>query len=867
MMVYQNRTSAFRRWRWVAILLASAGVLYLLRSPETKVAEKPEAPKVAGLVEVVLAEKGKAELPIVVPQNAAPETRELALTLASYLKKMTGASFSIEEGDGSRGIVLGEQARFPALPLSFEAAPSDPRRREEYLLATHPKGLLLVGADLPGTRNAMWDFLGRQGYRQYFPGPAWEIVPSVSRMVAAYHEVQKPDFIMRSIWFSTGAYPEHREHYRDWLAKNRMDSPFHINAGHSYEGFILRNKDRFAENRELFALVKGKRQGPKLNIANPELRRLFTEAALAQLRANPNQLSVSADPSDGGGWDESEEAKAIGSPSNQAVFLANEVAEAISKEFPDRYVGMYAYNLHGEPPSITVHPGVFVLVATGFRGTNLSLQEQMQGWRKQGATLGIRDYLSYAAANYDLPDRCRQAFELEGLAKRLKDYYDWGARLYSGEASNNWGINGLLYYSAARILWDVEQTGFTKSVFEEFLENCFGPVAGEIREYYRALSPAGGPVLEPAFLRRLYDALEAARARHPGAAIDARLDDLTVYVRYLELYRNYAEAQGDQRVAAAREMFSYLYRTRLHSANAGYAIIRDLASRDRFLWDRWSPEEQKALRRGELLWEKRPPYTREEIRAFSREGVKHLPKLDFQPVSYGKDLIPARPILRQEAGLAPGVIGHQSAHHVLIYTWAEAPSTEWRIKVTATTDQKILAQGIHPHVELWASEEAEDRPVSVASSAISPGETVELVVKSPRKGLHWIILSGARWQTVELDPTKAWTLTSLSDIPHASQGGAGASTAYFYVPRGTSVIGAHIPGRGVLRDPSGRVAASFDRNGYVQVEVPSGMDGRLWKLENMRGGNFLLLTVPPYFAASPESLLLPREVVEAEGRR
>ena len=72
-------------------------------------------------------------------------------------------------------------------------------------------------------------------------------------------------------------------------------------------------------------------------------------------------------------------------------------------------------------------------------------------------------------------------------------------------------------------------------------------------------------------------------------------------MRYLELYRKYSGGHGAARVEAARAMFSHLYRARRHSANSGYAIMRDLAGRDKILKASWSPEEFAALRRGKPL--------------------------------------------------------------------------------------------------------------------------------------------------------------------------------------------------------------------------------------------------------------------------
>ncbi len=820
-------------------------------------------------MDVKIASGGKALLPVVISTKASGTMRKNAEVLASVLSKMTGGEFKVEQGDASsRGIIFGKQEDFTALPSKADFAPQNPERTEEYFILTDKGSLFLVGATDLAVQNAMWDFLGRQGYRQYFPGRIWEVIPKKTEISATINEVQKPSYLMRSVWFSGGAYPEDRRKYDDWQAKNRQASSFHISAGHSYEGFINSKKKDFAEHPEYFALVDGKRRGPKLNIANPDLRKLFVDHALSHLKKNPQALSVSADPSDGGGWDESEEAKAIGTPSDQALFLANEVARALQKDFPGKYVGMYAYNFHSAPPSIRAEKNVFVLVTTAFRGTRLGIKEQMEGWHAQGAKVGIRDYFSYAAANYDIPARCLRFESTPDVLAKIKKYHDWGARVYSSESGNNWVINGLVYYSAARALWDVGNTAFAEKLMEEFLNNCFGSCADDIRTYYQALSSAGNPVLEPGFFHTLYAALEAARARKPGEEIEARLDALTLYARYLELYRAYSCAPGNEaRIKAAKEMINHLYRSRFQGGNAGYAIIRDFSGRDQILSRAWTPEERKKLRAGDSPWasanEKAIP--REEILAMSADGLRNNPPLPFRIISFSRDLVPAESILKAEKNLPKGKIGGQGVHSLMFYTYAENPGTEWRIKISCSTKSgKNAAVSISPSISLWSDKEPEGLAVDKAEVEIQPGTTGELVVKTRFPGLHRIILEGARWQKLELDPERPWTLTSDSDTPAPSQGASETGDLYFYVPKGTRVLGAHIPGRGVLINPLGKPVMSFDKNGYVKIDIPEGQSGRLWRIKDIRGGNFNLLTVPPYFAPSAKDLLLPKEVVEKD---
>jgi hypothetical protein len=115
-----------------------------------------------------------------------------------------------------------------------------------------------------------------------------------------------------------------------------------------------------------------------------------------KLEKNPQVEMIPLDPSDGGGWGHSAEEEALGPISSRVVLLANEVAQAINEKVAAdhgrKYVGIYAYNEHAMPPTIPVHSNVVVLVATAFNKSGLTLDQLIDGWQKQGAMIGIRDY-------------------------------------------------------------------------------------------------------------------------------------------------------------------------------------------------------------------------------------------------------------------------------------------------------------------------------------------------------------------------------------------------------------------------------------------------------------------------------------------
>ena len=65
-----------------------------------------------------------------------------------------------------------------------------------------------------------------------------------------------------------------------------------------------------------------------------------------------------------------------------------------------------------------------------------------------------------------------------------------------------------------------------------------------------------------------------------------------------------------------------------------------------------------------------------------------------------------------------------------------------------------------------------------------------------------------------------------------------------------------------LYGADGKVLLS-NKDGYFNIPVPPGQDGKLWEF-GFASGSVALLTVPPYLARSPQELMLPREVVEAD---
>jgi len=822
------------------------GVVALVLSPLSVQAEP---------VSCDLAKDEKAVQRVTTGAKASERTRAAAKTLAAYLGRITGGTFAVVEGEGATGLAVGLPADFPALKLADRFKSDDMTRREEYLLRSHADGIHLVGETDIAVEHAVWDLLYRVGYRQYFPGKNWEVIPSRKTLSVAVDAFEKPAYHARRIWYGFGPWDYAAAPYADWCAKNRATSGITLNTGHAYDGIIARNKKAFADHPEYLGLLGGVRKSSKLCIANPDLRKLVADDALAQIEKDPTRDSVSVDPSDGGGWCECDACKKIGSVSDRALFLANETAIAVNAKHPGRLVGMYAYSEHSPPPTLEAHPKVAISVATGFIRGGFTIDQLLDGWSKKARVLGIREYYSVNTWDRDLPGAARGG-RLNYLKQTIPHFHEKGARFLSAESSDNWGPNGLGYFVASRLLWDVKEAANVDALVADFLANCFGTAKEPMAEFYKLLTGDRAPLLCDDTVGRMYRLLADARKKTTDPGALARIDDLTGYVRYVDLWLDYSSNNGAMRQFAFETMVRHAWQTRASEMVHTKALYRDLPGRDKSLtvptearWD--APAKTNP-------WKAGTPPTSNDFEAMAVAGIERRKLLDFTPVAYTTDLVPATPLKLPEA--KPGSAGVYSRGTRTYFTWVEKEPATLELKARGG-----LVYGVRGNAKLDLFPLLEPEGKAVAHAEVPPDKSEQPVtMKTAFAGLHRVEVtdSGAGTAVTWADGVPM-TILSSPDVPADLHG---RWTMCFYVPKGAKVIGGFSSGPGNLLDPAGKKAHEFDaKAGYFSVPVPAGQDGKVWTFASTAGKR-LLMTVPPCLARSPQELLLPAEVVKADKR-
>lgn len=800
-----------------------------------------------------LAHDHRAELAIVVASRASVAVRDQAAVLAQYLERISGAKFDVAQGDGQTGLALGTCHDFPNLHLQTLFPDDGVAASERYLLRSHARGIYIIGASDLAVQHAAWDLLYRLGHRQFFPGEAWEIVPHVENPALAVDTLEKPDYAFRSIWYGYGCWDYNVEPLRHWHACNRAVGAFELKTGHAYEGILHHYQAEFKAHPEYLGLVKGQRTSSKFCISNPGLRKLVVRYAIDEFTQHPEQMCVSVEPSDGVGWCECDACQAMGSPSDRALTLANEVSAVLEEKYPGKYVAMYAYAQHSPPPKIPARPRVIVSCATSFLRGGMSIDEVIAGWKQQGvAQFGIREYYSVNTWDRDLPGAARGG-HLDYLSQTIPRFHAQGARFLSAEASDNWGPNGLGYYLATRIMWDIREASRIEPLVADFLEKAFGPARQPMAAFYRLFRGPKAPLMSHDLIGRMYGLLGDASAAGGDAGVRARLDQLILYTRYVELYRAYEIASGPRRQEAFEQLIRHAYRMRRTMLVHTKGLYRDLDARDKAISipkeAQWNVPEPKNP------WKSSAAWSREELDRLVSEGLTAHRRVEFQEIAVSRQLAPAA---RRKQDLPVLADSESGRGEQVFYTWFQTPGT-LELKITGGLIAHYRDRG-NVRVDLLAVSGDTEQPLAHDASVPPDGKQRVVKLQSDRPGLHKVVVFDGHDLTEVIWP--AGFARTIEVGRESNWSANGRRSGYFYVPPGTRVVGGYGPrdASAVIKDSKGREVfrfATLDGPDYFQIPVPAGEDGQLWSLQRMPG-RVQLLTVPPYIARHPSELLLPQ---------
>lgn len=830
--------------------------------------------------ELIVADDGKAAFDVVVGPSAGDTVRKAALDLADKLAQMSGATFRVVEGDGARGIALGTPADLPAWSALAKEFGTELGDREAYRMRTHAQGVVLLGARAIGARHAAWDLLHQLGYRQFFPGPVWECVPSRKRVTVKLDVRQKPAFIVRNLWWPWLEGPYDAEHYQEWCERNRLNFGgkdgygFQPNSGHIYEEIVAWGRAEFDAHPEYMASVNGVRQkpdapNPKFNFASTGFQALVKRWAIEYFERNPTVECLSMTPSDGGGWDDSPETAKLGSITDQVVGLANTVAETVNTHFRRPiYIHIYMYDAYAAPPTIQVHPMLIVEQAQWYNTTGYTYDELWELWRKKGVrTGGAYEYLDVFQGSLGLPGSAR-ASAFDYLSDSLGKFHAQKRLIYCGESNRSFGPNGRGYYWMSRVLWRVDERNRRAAIFDDFVQRAFGPAADPMGRFYELLERRDLPEFCHERLGQLYGLLAEAWRSTDDAVVRARLMDLAAYLHYTDLAM---QASLDILQLTPQQTVDLAFELTKHCERLRDSPMLSLGSVWRMFYSRVLQDHPSLVPRNtayDIDWPQNPlrerrPFTPEEIERLIADGQKRNPAPSFQPVDFSRKLVPATPLALPTLPRLPA--DSVSMEWRTLRAYVPEGRTNLLVRIKAGNVPSDPSVGTRVEFYRVDSPGEKDAIQRYRTRAINDGQWHPLSLPAPQPGHYVLEVSSNRaGNEIDWDPDQLLTdWCEGNTYPKPTQ----AWSRYFYVPKGTREV-AGFAGRtsgGEIVDSSGRVLYTFDgkRARLFVIPVPEGQAGTVWLVRNTIFAK-LLLTVPSAFARSPQELLLPEEVVEQD---
>ena len=850
---------------------------------------------------------GEALSRIVFPQESTEVLRPIAAELLEEIRKATGADLplsGVSPLPSGPVIVLGTSRDFPKEAAAFGLDRLGP---EGIAVCSTDNRLWLLGNSPVAVRHAVNAFLETVGFRWFFPDPAWTVVPKCPDLTVGIRLVAQPAFAFRRIWYGWGPRtPELRKDYDAWMKHNRQGGGFRVDCSHAWARYVPPRL--FAQHPDWFALVKGKRKPPQLCVSNPEMQRHFINGVLAALRKHSDRNMISVEANDGAGYCECRDCRAVGTISDQVFTLANSAARAVRRDFPGKWVGLYAYADHAEPPHFRLEPNVYVQVTTGFRYTKLSFDKQVQAFRDLGARLGVYDYFSVYPWDFDLPGAAK-AGRVHLLAEAIRKYRDLGLSTYTAESSCNWGPNGPGYWIAAHLMWDPDLDSHV--LLHDFCRHAFGDAAAPMQRLYERWGR--GERFSPRTLKLALLDLRAAFRAESAPDVRARLDRVAMYLHWLRLWLDYDQSSRHNEwnrlvVAPPEEIVENAHRCVVFARrimDTGMIHVWPMLDTS------WFATRFGALKRVDKFdfvkttkaWKKErtdiPTHTEmatvfnDDLQRFASLPVVEIAGLKWTgPLEPIADCAPDRVAawgdvqrspLCVETGefLFPGKIGEAlrvtwrpfDKGHIVDNQWslsrAGKQAAAGHVKAPkgkpASTDVRLPAAGLYslaPGTGYWRAAEVDvgERPLVVrAQRANTPGRSKKTPLRLwlPRFGqpLYFFVPKGVRHFVIGIvSGGNPWTCLRLKTA-------AGSTVLDEKVLAGSEISVVVDADRREYGEISAMANNCVLPAAERSVTVPPGRDNQIWSLElSSLRCTVELFDVPPFLARHPAELLVPEDV-------
>lgn len=251
----------------------------------------------------------------------------------------------------------------------------------------------------------------------------------------------------------------------------------------------------YKKHPEYYSLIEGKRiyERAQLCLTNPDVLKIITERIKKRMRESPEYLIYDVSQNDWHNSCQCDKCQSIvkreGSESGLMIWFVNQVAEAVEKEFPDKFIGTLAYQYTRTPPtSIRPHNNVVVRLcsieccfAHDFKSCteNKSFLDDLKKWSSLAPHLYIWDYV-VNFSHYVMPYPNFKV--LQPNIQTLRENNSIGIMEQAAYQSRGGEFSELKAYLISRLLWNPDCD--VEKVINDFMYGYYGRAGKFIRQYF-----------------------------------------------------------------------------------------------------------------------------------------------------------------------------------------------------------------------------------------------------------------------------------------------------------------------------------------------------------------------------------------------
>ena len=302
---------------------------------------------------------GKSDYRIVVAAEASISEQTAARELQQYISQVGGVELPItsELTTSEHNIYVGFNQRV----ASLTGLQKPDRDDEGFTYRTVGHDLLIWGGSRRGTMYGVFTFLEREMGIHWLT-PECTVVPKCKRWkLPRLNRSERPFIGYRySNYFVAEGSPEWSAHTREntkWRPVTNEYGDIEAYYGAHTMDWLVPAKEFFDTHPEYFCLRDGQRYNGygQLCLSNPEVLELCKTRLKQRMRENPQYRIYSLSQNDNLRFCQCDKCVAIeqkyGGHSGIIVWFVNQVADAVKDEFPDKYIGTFAYLYSRQPPT------------------------------------------------------------------------------------------------------------------------------------------------------------------------------------------------------------------------------------------------------------------------------------------------------------------------------------------------------------------------------------------------------------------------------------------------------------------------------------------------------------------------------------